>query len=451
MTASANHTETNPFLEGPILSPLVRFALPLMLSLVLQAFYGAVDLAVVGRFSPTASAAAVATGSQTIHTVTMIITGLAMGVTVLLGRLAGSGKLQEAGKLIAGQIKLFVIVSVLLTVSVCLLAPTITQWMQVPEQAVPETIGYLRICAIGFIFICAYNGISAVFRGLGNSRTPFLFVCIACAVNVVLDLVFVAGFGLDAYGAALATVIAQACSVIFSLLYMKTHPLPFPISRKDFADGSFFAILRVGGPIAAQDFWLNVSFLMITGIVNSLGLVASAGIGIAEKSFLFLSIIPAAFMSALSAFVAQNIGADKPQRAVRSLFIGQGISFFVGFLIFLLTFFAGDILASLFENDPDVIAATARYLHGCSLEYLSMPLIYCFLGYFNGKEHTTFVMAQGLFTAFFVRIPLSYFLSRLPGADLFTISIAVPVSSFFSLFLCIGYFLLLQKKENRHF
>ena len=444
-----NLASENAFLSDPILPTLVKFALPLMLSLLLQALYGGVDLAVVGRFSPTASVSAVATGSQVMQSATVIVTGLTMGVTVLLGRAIGAQDKKAAGDTVAGQIKLFSVIAFFLTVMMIIFAPQASRLMNVPEEAVSETVKYIRICSAGMIFITAYNAISGVFRGIGNSRSPFLFVLIACIVNVVLDLLFVGVFDMAASGAALATVIAQASSVLFSLLYIRRHPLPFDITRENFKENQpILRILKIGSPIALQDLLVNISFLIITSIVNTLGLVASAGIGVSEKLFIFLAIVPMAFMSALSAFVAQNMGAGLPQRGVRSLWIGQGISMIFGIAIFLLTFFAGSIPASLFDNDPEVIAATAEYLHGSSFEYLMIPLTFCFLGYFNGLEHTTFVMLQGLISAFFVRIPISYFLSRLPDTGMFLISLAVPISGLVNLLLCFIYFLYLRKKDK---
>lgn len=251
----------NAFLSGPILSPLIRFALPLMLSLLLQAFYGGVDLAVVGQFSPTASVSAVATGSQVMQVITSLITGLTMGVTVLLGKAVGAKDNDRAGQVVAGQIRLFVVMAAVLTVLMILFAPGAAQLMNVPKEAFDETVRYIRICSAGIFFITAYNGISGIFRGLGNSRSPFLFVLIACFINVALDLLFVGGFHLDAAGAALATVIAQAGSVFFSLWYMKKNPLPFSVKEQwHAAKGTVRRILKVGSPIALQDFLTNMSF-----------------------------------------------------------------------------------------------------------------------------------------------------------------------------------------------
>ena len=404
----------------------------------------------IGRFAPTASTAAVATGSQTMQAVTGLVTGLTMGVTVLVGKAVGSKDKAEAGRVVAGQIRLFVLLALALTALVAALAPAIADWMNVPGPSRAQAVVYLRICGCGMCFVTAYNGISGVFRGVGNSRSPLLFVAVACALNVVLDLAFVAGLGMDAAGAALATVLAQAGSVLFSVLYLRRHPLPFALPRGDAGGwGAARAIVALGAPIALQDFLVSISFLIITSIVNRLGVAASAGIGITEKLFVFLALVPMAFMSALSAFVAQNMGANQPGRARRALVLARRISTGVGAGIFLLTFFGGGLLASLFEDDPAVIAAAATYFKGSSLEYLLSPAVFCMLGYFNGRERTTFVMIQGLASAFLVRVPLSWLFSVVPGAGLFTIGLAVPLSAVFNLSACLWYDRRLKKRGLR--
>lgn len=262
--------ETNAFLYGKIATPLIQFAIPLMLSLILQALYGAVDLMVVGKFGTTASISAVATGGQVMQSATVIITGLTMGVTVLLGQAIGANKPQEAANIVAGQIKLLFCVALLLTIVLICFAEQAAYVMHVPEEALPETITYIRICASGMIFITAYNAVSGIFRGMGNSHSPFLFVLIACCINIILDLLFVGLFHMSTAGAALATIISQASSFLFSILYMKytkKYKLPFCLSKQNFYQkGTVKRILSIGLPIAAQDFQVNVSFLIIKAL-----------------------------------------------------------------------------------------------------------------------------------------------------------------------------------------
>ncbi|MFB0919305.1 MAG: MATE family efflux transporter [Oscillospiraceae bacterium] len=436
-------------LQGKIFSPLLKFAIPLMLTILLQALYGAVDLIVVGKFGDTTSVSAVANGSQIMQSIIEVIIGLSMGVTVLIGRFVGAKDDESAAKTVGGAIKLFLIVGFAVSVIMAVLAPQIVVLMKVPAEAAEKTIQYVRICGGGLIFITAYNVISALFRGLGDSKSPLLFITIACVTNIVGDLLLCGVFKLDATGAAIATVFAQAVSVAFSIYKIRKDRLPFEISKKKLlsSKGSSLRILKIGGPVALQDFCISFSFLIIIAIMNSLGLVASASIGISEKLFVFLALVPISFMYALSAFVAQNVGAKQEHRAIKGLGAGMIASFTFGICTFLLTFFAGNVLAGFFENDPIVITAAHNYMRGTSAEFLLVPFVFCFLGYFNGIGKTNFVLIQGLLSSFAVRIPISYYLSRLPNAELFTIGLAVPISTLSSILICGGYYIFVRKKR----
>ncbi len=441
--------QENNFLKGKILPPLIKFALPLMLSQLLQALYGAVDLIVVGHFGTTADFSAVATASQLMQGITGIIIGLTTGVTVLIGQALGASNSKKAGEISAGMTKLLIIISIIFFAVLTLFAPQALTLLKIPAAAKGAGTAYIRICAAGVVFISAYNAISGLFRGVGDSKMPLIFIFVACIVNIIGDLVLVGIFKMGAAGAALATVSAQTVSVIFSVIYILKGGLPFKITKESFKNrGSVGRILKIGVPIALQDFLTRVSFLILTAILNSLGLVASASIGISEKLFLFLSIIPISFMSALSAFVAQNVGAGNKERAYKSLKISMAISFVFGILTFIATFFFPEILAALFEKNPEVIAAAARYQRGCAAEHIFISLFFCMLGYFNGLGKTDFVMVQGIFTAFAVRIPLSYLLSRGTSPDLFKIGLAVPASAAVSLIMCAVYLIYLNKKEK---
>lgn len=441
--------EQNTILEGKIFPPLIKFSIPLMFAILLQALYGAVDLIIVGKFGNTASVAAVSNGSQVMAAVTNMITGLSMGLTVLVGRFIGAKDKECAAKSVGAGTKLFAIVALAVTVTLFLLSKPIVNAMNVPGKAVEQTVAYLRICSAGMVFIVAFNAISSVFRGVGNSASPLLFIAIACGVNIVGDLVLVGIFELDAAGAAIATVFAQAVSVVFSLVKIKHGGLPFKISRDDFKNSGvrIMEIVKIGGPIAVEEGLVSVSFIILMGIINTLGLVASASIGIAEKLFLFLTIVPLSFMSGLSAFVAQNVGARQEKRALQATMIAMGVSVCFGIVMFLMTYFDGDLLARCFEKNTSVIDSTADYLRGISIQYLIIPITFCFLGYFNGVGKTRFVLIEGLVTSFLIRIPLSYYFSRLPDANLYSIGLAVPASAVVSLILCTSYFLYVKNQR----
>ena len=446
--------QSQDFTEGKILPSLVRFALPVLLALLLQTMYGAVDLLIVGQFGGALSdvyVSAVSTGSQVMQTVTMVITGLSMGLTVFVGTKIGAGRRQEAGQIIGSGIWLFSIIAAVTTVVMVFAAPWMAKAMQAPEAAFDQTVSYIRICSAGAIFIVAYNLVGSVFRGIGDSKMPLFTVAIACALNIAGDLLLVAGLQMGASGAAAATVFAQAVSVLLSLLIMRRKGLPFEIHKKDIrARGSYIRrILQLGTPIALQDLLVSLSFLVILAIVNSLGLTPSAGVGVAEKLCGFLMLVPSSYMQSMSAFVAQNIGAGKPERARKALVYGIASSLAVSAVMAYATFFHGEALAGIFARSEDVILAAADYLKAYAIDCLLTSFLFCFVGYFNGCGRTTFVMLQGIAGAFGVRLPVSWLMSRKPGVSLFQIGLATPASTTVQIILCFLYFAVTLRAEKR--
>ena len=436
-------------LQGKVFAPLLKFAIPLMLSILLQALYGAVDMIVVGKFGDTSSVSAVSNGSQIMITITEIVIGLTMGVTVLIGRFVGAKDDESAAETVGGMIKLFSAVGIVIAVLTALMADEIVLLMKVPAEAVEKTIDYVRICGSGMVFITAFNVISGLFRGLGDSKSPLKFIAIACTVNIFGDLLLCGVFKMDTTGAAVATVFAQAVSVAFSIYKMKKDGLPFKIEKRHLkrTKNAQKSIVKIGAPVAMQDFLTSVSFLIIMAIINKIGLVASASVGISERLFIFLALVPISFMYALSAFVAQNVGAKQEDRAIKGLRAGMITSFAFGVVMAAISVFAGDVLARIFEDDPIVIASAQSYMRGTAAEYMVVPFVFCFLGYFNGIGKTTFVMLEGIIAAFAVRIPLCYYLSRLPDTDLFTIGLAVPISTIASILMCLSYYVFVRKKR----
>ena len=431
----------NHFLQGKIAPALISFSIPLMLSLILQALYGAVDLAIVGKFSNTANVAAVATGSQVMICVTGIIVGLTTGGSVLVALGIGAKDSKKVEDVIASLIKVMGVVVIILTTLLILFARELTKLLNVQTIAFEQTVSYIIICAGGILFITIYNALAGVFRGMGNSKLPLVFIAIACAVNIILDIVFVAILNLGATGAAIATVLAQAVSVVFSLYYIRKSNFPFTLTKHSlYHTRSCKSILRIGIPIALQDFLTNISFLIIAAIMNSMGVVAAASLGISSKSFVFLAVVPMAFLSALSAFVSQNMGANNPKRAKRALKVACLISFASGCIMFIITHFGGEYLASIFEKDPAVIKGATAYIKGCSFEHFFVSLSFCLIGYFNGQGKTSFSMIQGLIAAFLVRIPLSYYFSTIPNVDLYTMGLPVSISAAVTFILCAGYY-----------
>ncbi|MBR5217083.1 MAG: MATE family efflux transporter, partial [Oscillospiraceae bacterium] len=338
--------KTQNFTTGKIFSPLIRFALPVLLALFLQAMYGAVDLLIVGQFGGDQAdvfVSAVSTGSQIMMTLTFVINGLAMGLTVYVGEKIGAGKRTEAGEIIGSGISMFATLSLILTVIMVCASSALAKLMHAPAEAFDNTVWYVAICSAGTLFIVAYNLVGSIFRGIGDSKIPLLTVALACVLNILGDLLLVAVFGLGAVGAAIATIFAQAVSVVLSVFIIRKRQLPFDFSRKDIRPNAAHIrpILRLGVPIALQDLLVSISFLVILAIVNDIGLTESAGVGVAEKVCAFIMLIPSAFMQSMSAFVAQNIGAMQYARAKKALWYGIAASLLVGILMGYATFFHG--------------------------------------------------------------------------------------------------------------
>lgn len=442
------------FTEGRIFLPLVRFALPVLFALFLQAMYGAVDLLIVGQFGGNLAdvyVSAVSTGSQVMQTVTVVITGLAMGLTIFVGKKIGAGLKEEAGKIIGCGIWLFGVIAVALTVVMVCTAPLLARAMHAPEEAFDATVKYIVICSAGAVFIVAYNLLGSIFRGIGDSKMPLITVAIACVLNIFGDLALVAVFHMGASGAAFATVFAQTISVLLSLIIIKRRELPFTLTLKDVKGKVVYIkeILKLGTPIALQDLLVSISFLAIIAIVNGLGLEASAGVGVAEKVCVFLMLVSSAYMQSMSAFVAQNIGAEKPERAKRALWCGIASSLAVGIAMAYFTFFHGDLLAGIFAKDTDVILAATVYLKAYAIDCILTSFLFCFIGYFNGCGNTTFVMIQGIVGAIGVRLPVSWLMSKIVPVSLFHIDLATPASTIVQIILCGIYFVVLLRKQRQ--
>lgn len=436
--------------QGNILKSLLTFAFPVLLALFLQAMYGAVDLMVVGKFAGTSEQSGVATGSQLFNMATLMITGLSMGITVFVGEAIGAGRKEDAGRGIGAGLFVFGILAVAITAFLVPCSNVLTGLMHAPQEAFAPTASYVRICGAGAVFIIAYNVIGAIFRGLGDSRTPLLTVGIACAFNIVGDLLLVAVFHLGATGAAIATVFAQAISVVISLALIRRRQLPFSFQLSFIRPrGRFISkILRVGIPIALQDMLVHFSFMFIQVIVNDMGVTESAAVGVAEKVCAFLMLVASAYMQSISAFVAQNNGAQLPERSRKALFYGIGTAFIAGLAMGLLAFFGGSGLAAIFSNEPAVISAAHEYLKAYAIDCLLTAVMFCFVGYFNGCEKTIFVMLQGIVGAFCVRIPVVLLMSKIPGATLFHIGLGTPASTVVQIVLCLIAYRIYRKKES---
>lgn len=443
-------SDKNNFTEGNILKKLSLFMLPVLGALILQAAYGAVDLLVVGRFGSTAGLSAVSTGSQLMNLVTFMVTQLAMGATVLIARYLGEKKPERIGAVLGGATVVFAILATVLFVLLVFFAHPIAVLMQAPSEALGLTTRYVRICGMGIFFIVAYNMLAAIFRGLGDSKSPLLFVLVACLINIAGDLLFVAGFKMDAAGAAIATVMAQAVSVVLAIVILLKKDLPFTLKKSDFRlNPQCRKFLQVGLPLALQEVLTQASFLALCAFVNRLGLTASSGYGVASKIVSFAMLIPSALMQSMASFVAQNAGASKPKRAKQAMFTGMGIGLVFGCAVFALVMLKGDVLAGIFSTDAEVVQKGFEYLKGFAPETILTAILFSMLGYFNGNNKTVFVMIQGLVQTLLVRLPMSYLMSIQPNASLTKIGLAAPVSTLVGVLLNTAFYLYFTHSQQK--
>ncbi len=442
--------KANDFTQGSIVGKMIRFMVPILGALILQAMYGAVDILVVGRFGTTAGISGVSTGSSIVNLVVFTISGLSMGITVLIGRYIGEKKEERIGKVIGGAVCFFLAASIVIAAAMLLFARPLAKLMQAPEEALDLTVTYVRICGGGIFFIIAYNVISSIFRGLGNSRLPLLFVAIACVVNIFGDLFFVAVLDMNVAGAALATVMAQAVSVILSLAIIRKQKLPFTMKKSDICfNREIKSFVRVGTPIAFQEILTELSFLALCAFINRLGLAASSGYGVAQKLVSFIMLLPSSLMQSMSSFVAQNVGAGKEKRARQAMAAGMAVGAGIGIVVGLLAFFRGDIMSYLFSGDGEVVAKSAEYLKGFSPEAVVTCILFSFIGYYNGHGQTLFVMLQGIAQTFLVRLPMSYLMSIRENASLTEIGLAAPSATVFGIAVNLLFFLYCIERQKK--
>lgn len=446
-TAIDNHLTT-----GSVFHNILRFSLPYLLSYFLQTLYGMADLFIIGQFDGVAGTTAVSIGSQVMHMITVIIVGLAMGTTVSIAQAVGRKDLDQAQKGVGNSVTLFMIVAVAMTTLFLLLVNPIVAVMSTPDEAVAGTVRYLTICFLGIPFITAYNIISSIFRGLGDSRHPMYFIAIACISNIVLDYLFMGALHMGPAGAALGTTLSQAISVVVSLYAIIRLRIGLRIGRRDLKPQQHMLsqILKIGVPIAAQDGLIQIAFLLITVIANQRGLVDSAAVGIVEKIISFLFLVPSSMLSTVSALGAQNIGAGKKERAVQTLGYAILIAAGFGVIMAILMQFISLPVVGLFTTDPAVAEAGSWYLRGYIFDCIFAGIHFSFSGYFCaiGKSGISFL--HNIIAIALVRVPGVYATSVLFPASLLPMGLATAAGSLMSVIICVIAFRILSKKENAH-
>ena len=432
--------------QGSVPKVLLQFAVPFLIANVLQALYGGADLFVVGQYDDSASVAAVAIGSQVMQTITGIILGITTGTTVLIA--IGAKDDRKVAFTIGSSVWLFSIVGVLLTLVMVAFHGQITELMHTPAEAMADTKNYILVCSAGILFIIGYNVVCGILRGLGDSKTPLYFVGLACIINIVLDFILVGYFHWGATGAAIATVTAQGVSFGIALWFLYRHGFHFDFSRKDIRLNRNLSkkIMVLGAPIALQDALINVSFLIITVIVNQMGVIASASLGVVEKIIVFAMLPPMAISSAVATMTAQNYGAGLIKRMNKCLASGIGIALVFGVSVCVYSQFLPETLTAFFTKDAAVVAMAAEYLRGYSIDCIVVSFVFCINSYFSGQGNSLFPMIHSLIATFLFRIPLSYWFSQMDSSSLFIMGFAPPISTVVSLLICIWYLRYTQRK-----
>lgn len=437
---------------GSVFKNIVYFSLPYLLSYFLQTLYGMADLFIIGQFDSIAATTSVSIGSQVMHMLTVMIVGLAMGSTVSIGRAIGGRDKKKAAADIGNTVTLFMLIAFLLTFTLCVFVMPIVKVMSTPEEAVSGTVSYLRICFLGIPFITAYNIISSVFRGMGNTKRPMYFVAVACAANILLDYIFIGLLKLGPTGAALGTTCSQAISVIISLFVIVREKSGIKLTRSDFIPQKTIMsdILRIGIPIMLQDGFIQISFIIITIIANKRGLTDAAAVGIVEKIIGFLFLVPSSMLSAVSALGAQNIGAGKPDRAVSTLRYAIMITVIYGIIIVMIIQLAAEPLVGLFSADAAVCIAGGRYIRGYIFDACFAGVQFSFSGYFCAVSRSELSFLHNFLSIVVVRVPGAFLASILFPHDLLPMGLASACGSLFSIAVCLIAFRLISKRPAVH-
>lgn len=437
--------------EGSILKNIVVFSLPYLLSYFLQTLYGMADLFLAGQFNGAAVISAVSIGSQVMHMLTVIIVGLAMGGTVLIGQAVGAKDASRTSKVTGNTVTFFLIFSIIATVILLTACRGIVNLVSTPPESLEQTVSYLKICFFGIPFIVAYNVIASIYRGMGDSKGPMIFVIIACTLNIILDYIFMGLMGMQAEGAAIATVIAQAVSVIISLIaIVKTRSLK--LKKNDFKinHAVMGAILKIGLPVACQDGFIQISFIVITIIANRRGVNVAAAVGIVEKIICFLFLIPSSMLSSISTIAAQNIGAGFYDRARKTFWAGTAIAVGIGAIFAIAFQFISQPVIRLFTRDEIVVTFGTQYLRSYVTDCVLASIHFCFSGYFCAMGKSIISFIHNSFSIILIRIPGAYLASKLWTETLFPMGLAAPMGSLFSVLICTGVYVWMRKKASKH-
>jgi putative MATE family efflux protein len=428
--------------KGNVAKQLILFAIPFIISNLIQTLYSVADMVIVGQFNGTYSMSGVNIGGQVTNLLLNVAIGISTGGTIMIAQSVGAEKTKQLQKIIGTLLTSLMVAAVVMTVLMLVLKDPILRIIHTPEESFEEASIYLAVTALGTIFIFGYNALSAIMRGMGDSKSPLIFVTIACFTNIILDLLLVGGLHQGAFGAAVATVVSQALSMLLCVVYLKRKGFVFDFNIQSFRVDKvqLEGILKLGIPLTIQNLITNLSFLFMTTLVNYIGVTASAAVGAVGKYNGF-AILPALAMNAaISAMVAQNIGAEREDRAIKTMLTGMGIAYLISVTIFVLTRLFPEEVLMMFSSDPEMIQVGIPYLFAFSFDYLLVPAAFCLVGFFIGTGHTTFSLINNIMSSIVIRIPAAYLLSDTLGLGLKGVGMAVPFATACTIILSLWFF-----------
>lgn len=436
-------------LSGNVSKALLKFSIPIFLSMLIQTLYSTIDMIIIGFYMGKDSISAVSVGGLIVYVAQVFVSGLITGASILIARYVGQNSMEKIRKVVGSSILFLIIVTVGMTVLMLVSCRSLAQIMNTPDESFEQTITYVSICVAGLCFNVAFNLAAAIFRGVGDSKSPFWFAIYSCIFNIAGDFLLVAGLHMGVAGAALATIVAQAFGAFISFFSLSKKKYIKDFSRKDIGlkqnSDTIYHIIKLGLPLGLQDALIQLSFVLVQRLVNGMGIDYSASYGVGIKILGYILLVPTSFMITLSTFVSQNAGARKSERTKQGLAAGIRISVMIGVATYALVFLQGDALSRFFVSDQKVVSLSAQFLKGIAVDGITLSFLYCFCGYFNGYGKSRFVMIQGILGAFLIRVPLAYLFRGYHS--IFLIGLATPISSFIQMASCLIYYRYLTGKK----
>lgn len=430
----------NDLTQGSVFRKLWVFTLPFIGANLLQTLYNMVDIYIVGRYAATADISAVSVAGTITSTFLMLLVGLSVGATVIVGQRYGAGDRDSLRSVVSTAFTITWVTGAVLMILLALLAVPALGWINTPQEAMPGAVRYLLICSIGFVFQAVYNMLSGILRGMGDSRSPLLFVGVSTVFNIFGDILLVGVFHMGAAGAAIATVCAQFLCMVYGIRHVRQRDFPFDFKHISLDRTEAVRLLRVGIPVALQEFMVLFSFIVLEGIINRFGVHVSAAVGILDRIFFFATIPTYAFNASISAMAAQNIGAGERKRAVSCLWYGVLLSGIFAIVFFTLGWLIPEKIVGIFSEDPAVVTNGVLYYTGYKFEYPLCSLAFCVNGFINGTGHTRLTLINNVVSAYLVRIPACLIAGNSFHSGLLAVGFALPMASLMQVIVGFAFF-----------